>query len=72
MDCHTNPLYNDKCNNGKTCQDICLNCKGYDDNGVEWAENKKEMCPWYKIVRQIDSKEPDAPIIRGYPVTVLL
>ena len=67
MDCHTNPLYKDKCNNGKTCQEICLNCKGY-DNGVEWAENKKkERCAWYKIIRQTDSKEPDAPIIRGYP-----
>ena len=68
MDCYNNPLYKDKCANEKTCQEICLNCKGYDDNEVEWNEStKKEMCPWYEIIREIDSKEPEAPIIRGYP-----
>ena len=35
---------------------------------VEWDKNKKkEKCGWYKKIKETDSKEPDASIIRGYP-----
>ena len=67
MDCYANPDYKN-CSNSKKCQEICLNCDGNDDNGVEWSENeKKEKCGWYKKIKETDSKEPEAPLIRGYP-----
>ena len=66
MDCYNNPKYKDRCGNSNICQEICLNCKGRDDQG-EWDENnKKRMCPWYKVVKETNSREPDASIIRGY------
>ena len=68
MDCYNNPKYKDRCGGSEFCQQICLECKGLDSKGVEWnKEKKQEMCPWYKIIRTSKSKEPDAPIIRGYP-----
>ena len=66
MDCYNNPKYQN-CNNSDICQKRCLNCEGFDANGNEWDENKKqEMCGWYKKIRNTDSKEPEAPVIRGY------
>lgn len=66
MDCYNNPAYNN-CGNSNVCQEICLNCRGQDSEGKPWDENTKQrMCPWYKRVKETNSKEPDAPIIRGY------
>ena len=67
MDCYNNPLYKDNCGNSDICQKRCLNCEGIDNNGNPWDENMKhKMCPWYKLVKETASKEPDAPTIRGY------
>ena len=69
MDCYANPVY-ENCSNSKKCQEICLNCDGNDIvEGVErrWSENeKKEKCGWYKKIKETDSREPEAPIIKGY------
>ena len=68
MDCYSNPLYKDNCGRGETCQKICIECKGSDSLGLEWSEEKKQKtCPWYNVIRESGSKEPDAAIIRGYP-----